>query len=269
MAGASISHVLIVAGPSGAGKSAFLRELAAGRLPDDIARHLPDNAHNWREVYSNRHAEWWPLIDRDAGAERVAGLAVHYDVTLMWMHLDRALEHDPFWTMLQNCEAATVVNIRPTPKRLLKQWIFAHLGVTRMWAAHCKTFCTAAYARVLLGLHAAFHRHDWSLLRFVKNREEVLERRIRKFRWFHFYRGSGNVERMMHSWHSVATDKLGTLPVTHIEIAPHRKARIAKAPRWRVLKVARATRSLTAPVRPGTSAHSTVMATLGAIAAIC
>ncbi len=236
MAGASISHVLIVAGPSGAGKSAFLSELAAGRLPEDIARHLPDDSHTWREVYSNNRSEWQPLLSREAGAARVSGLAVHYDVTLMWMALDRALEQDPFWDMLKTCDAATVVNIRPTRKRLLRQWIFAHLKVRWLWMAHCKTLCSASYARSLLRLRARFAGRDLGLLGFLKEGEELLERRIRKFDWFHFYRRPGNVKRMMRSWDRVAARKLGDLPVTHIAIAPCNTP-VAKTFRWRIVDI--------------------------------
>lgn len=274
MAGASISHVLIVAGPSGAGKTAFLRELAAGRLQQEILRHLPDDSHTWREVFSNEETAWRPLLSRDAGTEQIAGLAVHYDVTLMWMALDRALEVDPFWEMLKTCEAATVVNIRPTRIRLLRQWIPAHLGVSWLWAAHCKAWYSASYAKALLGLRARFSGRDFGLLRFLKEREELLERRIRKFNWFHFYRGPGNVERMMRSWDSVAAAKLGDLPVTQIEIAPC-ETEVAKTFRWRVLGVAAAAQPLAAPPltaaagRTRTSAHSTVMAVLGAMGSIC
>jgi hypothetical protein len=260
MAGASISHVLIVAGPSGAGKSAFLSELAAGRLPQEIACHLPDGSHTWREVFSNAPADWRPLLRPNAGTEQVSGITVHYDVTLMWTALDRALERDPFWDVLKSCEAVTVINIRPTRKRLLRQWIYARLGVRRLWAAHCQTLCSASYATALLRLRARFAGRDLGLLRCLREQEESLERRIRKFNWFHFYRGPGNVKRMMRSWNRVAARKLSDLPVTHIEIAPHRGTTIALAPRWRVVRVAAAAR---------TSVHSTVMSAFMAMTSIC
>jgi hypothetical protein len=65
---------------------------------------------------------------------------------------------------------------------------------------------------------------------------------------------------MMRSWNRVAARKLSDLPVTHIEIAPHRGTTIALAPRWRVVRVAAAAR---------TSVHSTVMSAFMAMTSIC
>lgn len=279
MAGASISHVLIVAGPSGAGKSAFLKELAAGRLPQEIARHLPDNSHNWPEVYSNKKADWRPLLTRGDGGAPLSGLAVHYDITLMWMALDRALERDPFWDILEACEAATVVNIRPTRERLQQQWIRAHLRTRWPWAAHYKAVWTEFIATTLTRLRPWIaglsgpgpdpSSATWQN-RLLKAWDfHVLVRR-HAVKVFPFYRGDGtNVEQMMQAWDRVTATLLAGVPTTHIELAPDRSSKIAKRLRWRVVAVSPQGGRRAVPARAALSQHPTIMALVTAAANLC
>ena len=246
MAGAPISHVLIVAGPSGAGKSAFLSELAAGRLPDEILCHLPESAETWDEICSIR-TQWRPLFDGRASAEPLSGVAVHYDVTSMWLHLDTKLERDPFWVMLDHCAAATVVKIRPTPKRLMRQWIHVHLGADRMWwargMARWTEFTTRTIVRLrpwiarLIGPEPSLPSGSWQhrLLMALDTRVLVNSHALRSFR---FYRDDGaNVGRIMRSWNSVIAARLNGRPTKYVELAPDRSSKIAKTFRWRVVKV--------------------------------
>lgn len=248
MADASITHVLIVAGPSGAGKSAFLRELAAGQLPAEIARHLPDNAQSWREVWCNRPTEWQPFIDLGRSAGKVPGIAVHYDITLKWLDLDQALERDPFWDLLRHCEAATVVNIRPSRQRLLRQWMHAHVGVDSVWSVYRKRAIGALSGTALSALRRLrtarphsrkphinrYPRH----VRFLKHWDRFLQRfQFSLSPSFDFYCRPGGIQKMLRSWDAVVTAKLRGLPVRQIELEPASDA-VATAFRWRIVDVA-------------------------------
>jgi hypothetical protein len=274
MAGASISHVLIVAGPSGAGKSAFLSELAAGRLPPEIAHHLPEGAHTWREVWCNRPHEWQPFI----GGAKAPGIAVHYDITLKWLSLEQSLEQDPFWDLLQHCEAATVVNIRPTRRRLLRQWVRAHLGLDSVWAVHRKRLLSALSHRALPALRRLrtarpnrrkphFNRYP-RRIRFLKHWDRMLERvQFSLSPSFDFYRRPGGIEQMLRSWDAIAAHKLDGVPARQIELAPSSDGAIAKTFRWRVVEVSEAPKR---PAKYGGMHVTPAMSTLvGTIATLC
>jgi hypothetical protein len=245
MAGASISHVLIVAGPSGAGKSAFLRELAAGRLQPDILAHLPASSETWREVWCNRRHEWGPLLTPEENAPTLPGIAVHFDITFKWMMLRAALELDPFWQVLGKCQAVTVVNIRPPHERLVDQWTQAHLGVRDVWSVRRKTLLAAWSPRLLAALRKlrkrAPKRKRWQYprpVRFLKHLDRGLQNcAIPTIDSFNFYRSPGNIETMLRSWDAVLAAKTATLPIKRIELTPDSAAEIARTFRWRVVAV--------------------------------
>jgi hypothetical protein len=242
MPGSSIAHALIVAGPSGAGKSAFLRELAANRLPKDITSLLPADAHTWREVWCNRKEDWQPLIDGDHGTAKVPGIAVHFDITTKWVFLREAFERDPFWEVVKQCDSATLINIRPSRARLLRQWVHAHLGVRSIWMAYWKTGSASVAARLriqLRRLRIRSRRRYPKPLRFLQRVERALVSRLLTYQtpFFNVYRSRRQFERMLHSWDDIIAAKLAAIPVTRIQIAPDDDAEIAKIFQWKVVSV--------------------------------
>jgi hypothetical protein len=260
MSAASISHVLIVAGPSGAGKSAFLRELAAGRLPQEIACHLPDGSRTWREVWCNKPDQWQPLIDPQEPAAKIAGIAVHYDITWKWLCLDQALEQDPFWDLLQHCAAATVVNIRPSRRRLLRQWMHAHVGVDSAWSVYRKRVLGALSGRALSALRrlrtARPHERKPHInryprpIRFLRHCDRMLQRfQFSLSPSFDVYCRPGSLERMLRAWDAVAASKLDGLPSRQIQLAPAPDCEIGKTFNWLVVDVDKSSDTSAQPAR--------------------
>lgn len=269
MAGASISHVLIVAGPSGAGKSAFLRELAAGRLSEEILHHLPDSAETWEEVCSIR-SEWRLLFDGRTSAEPLSGVAVHYDVTSMWLHLKTRLGRDPFWAMLDHCAEVTVVKIRPTHRRLMRQWIHAHLGADRMWSARGRALwielTTKTLVRLrpwiarLIGSQSSLPPNSWQH-RLLTALDIRVIAKLHALKSFRFYReDQASARRMMRSWDRVIAARLNGLPTKYVELAPDDSSKIAKTFRWHVVKVSTARDGRAAPAGAEVGALPTVVA---------
>ena len=253
MSGESVSHVL--AGPSGAGKTAFLRELAAGRLQDEIQQLLPEGANTWREVWNNLREHWEPLLARDRLDAKVAGIAVHYDITLQWLLLNGNLDRDPFWEVLKRSEAVTLVNIRPSRKRLLRQWMHHHLGVRSLWMAHSKkaiAICAWRLLSRLRRLRTKFVRRkkQWRYphrIRYLKyvDRALALESQVlaQEFPAFDFYCVRRNVDSMLDSWDAVTAAKLAAMRVTRIELAPDDRSEIARAFRWQIVAAQAAAQS--------------------------
>jgi len=245
MSGACVSHVLIVAGPSGAGKSAFLSELAAGRLQGEIQQLLPEGASTWREVWNNLREHWEPLLARGHLDPKVPGIAVHYDITLQWLFLNGNLDRDPFWEVLKQSEAVTLVNIRPSRKRLLRQWMHHHLGVRSLWMAHWKKAVAVCASRLLSRLRRfrtkfVRRKQQWRYphrIRFLRHVDRALESRLlpHQIPSFDFYCVRRSVETMLESWDAVTTAKLAAMPVTRIELVPDDRSEVAKAFRWQIV----------------------------------
>ncbi|NJM91697.1 MAG: hypothetical protein HC861_02695 [Rhodospirillaceae bacterium] len=245
--------MLIVAGPSGAGKTAFLTELAAGRLQDDIQQLLPEGASTWREVWNNRREHWEPLLARDHLDAKVAGHCRHYDITLQWLQLNGNLDRDPFWEVLKRSEAVTLVNIRPSRRRLLRQWMHHHLGVRSLWMAHSKkavAICASHLLSRLRRLRTKFVRRkqQWRYphrIRFLEHVDRALESRLlsHELPSFDFYCVRRNVETMLDSWDAVTAAKLAAMRVTRIELTPDDRSEVAKAFRWQIVAAQAAAQS--------------------------
>ena len=239
--------MLIVAGPSGAGKSAFLTELAAGRLQGDIQQLLPEGASTWREVLNNLPDHWEPLLARGCHDPKVPGIAVHYDITLQWLLLKGKLGRDPFWEVLKRSQAVTLINIRPSRKRLLRQWMHHHIGVRNREVAHWKkavAICASHLLARLRRLRTRFVRRkqQWRYpqrIRFLRHVDRALESRLlpRQIPSFDFYCARRSVETMFESWDAVTTARLAAMPVTRIELIPDDRSEIARVFRWQIVAV--------------------------------
>lgn len=235
-------HAVIVAGPSGAGKSTFLTELRASRLAAEIRRHLPIGIEAWPHLDSCFPRQWEPFLADTDLPSRTMGIVVHYDMTWHWHSLKEDFSRDPFWQVLNGCEHVMLVLIQPSPKRLLKQWSLARLGVSP-WKVHARGLAARFASTVLAGLRRLRSEHPRGArrmryprpVRFLKRVDRSLRRYCRPAEsHFDFYRRRGNVEHMMKSWDEVVAAKTATLPVVRIRLVPSPAARIRRTFGWRV-----------------------------------
>ena len=245
MAASSADHALIVAGPSGAGKSTFIRDLAARRLPVEIAEQLPALPTTWRVVCSTTPDAWEPLLN---GSD-LRGVILHYDITSMWFLCDGDLARDPFWAIVDRCRSATLVVIRPTRHRLIAQWCHSHQG-TKDPRRVVWNRMRAAVAALAMTKIRRFRRPmgdpdvpRWRYprpLRFLKHVDRTLRaaRVPRSIRAFDLYRTRGRLAEMMHAWDQTASARLQALSVKRIEIAPDPLSEIGQASGWRMIGVA-------------------------------
>lgn len=102
-------ELVIVAGISGSGKSTFLKQIKSGRLPEGLV--LPDGAQDWPVVGSSR-----PVFPQGA-----PGIILHYDMNgrNLWDGAD--YREDPALALVNRASAITVINLRPSPRRIISQ----------------------------------------------------------------------------------------------------------------------------------------------------
>jgi hypothetical protein len=164
---------------------------------------------------------------------------------LQWLFLNGNLDRDPFWEVLKQSEAVTLVNIRPSRKRLLRQWMHHHLGVRSLWMAHWKKAVAVCASRLLSRLRRfrtkfVRRKQQWRYphrIRFLKHVDRALESRLlpHQIPSFDLYRARRSVETMLESWDAVTTAKLAAMPVTRIELVPDDRSEVAKAFRWQIV----------------------------------
>jgi hypothetical protein len=247
MPNARISHALIVAGPSGAGKSTFLRELTAGRLAPEIRAHLPQHVATWPEIESHRLPDWQPLLQPGGDAPAIDGIAVHYDITLAWHRQEHDFKRDPFWQVLNNCAAATWVEIRPPGNRLIAQWCRAHMNAPGVAAIRLRQLGAGAARAALsimrrlrrqVGTASAPHWRYPRLLRFLKQIDLKLRGvTVKPTDTLDFYRHRGNIEQLLQTWDEATVDIAGPRLVKRIELAPNRGSRIGIDASWQLAAV--------------------------------
>jgi hypothetical protein len=245
-------HLLIVAGPSGAGKSSFLKELRAGRMAPDIHRALPPGVETWPLVHCNRPEQWQPFLADATVAASMAGLAVHYDIRLKWQRLRQQLAQDPFWDGIRRCDGITLVNIRPSPQRLLHQWTRDRLGA-HPWTIHARNLRAAAAALLLAGIRRVRIARSPKTpngtryprpLRFLKHVDHALRRfrtppkRVFDMQVFNLYRRRTDLEGMLRSFDETFTVKSRGLPVRRIDVVPATSIGIGARPGWRIVALA-------------------------------
>jgi hypothetical protein len=104
-----VGHLLVVAGPSGSGKSEFLRQLAARRLPAEIASVLPIGASSWPQTNGRRmvRGRLPPGSLWNAGGG-LPGLVLHYDFLRPFETAIRDFSSDPSLGVLAWAEEASV-----------------------------------------------------------------------------------------------------------------------------------------------------------------
>jgi hypothetical protein len=116
-----IARLLVVSGASGSGKSTFLRQLAASRLPPELAAALPFGASEWPET-NGFGIRGRTRVSRDAQGRRVLeGVVLHYDITRVVDTLIDDYPDDPTLLGLDLADEIAVVLIRAPAERLIRQ----------------------------------------------------------------------------------------------------------------------------------------------------
>jgi SAM-dependent methyltransferase len=121
-----IRHLLIVAGPTSSGKSTFLDHLSAGGLPENVTAHLPNGVEQWPQVTANRLR----LVRGDEMALEkpvLDGLVLHYDILRPKTTGLGVYEGDQALDLISCAESLTVLTLRPSQDRLLKQLVDAEV----------------------------------------------------------------------------------------------------------------------------------------------
>ena len=137
--GPRVSHLLLVAGPSGAGKSTFLKKLAAGDLPHEIAAALPAEAGSWMQTNGIKVVrKGGGRVHRHGG--RISGLVLHYDIMRPWQSPIADYGDDRSLAALSAADAITMVELRPDPASLAAQLTARARGghTAEEWAARLR-----------------------------------------------------------------------------------------------------------------------------------
>ena len=132
---AEIRDLIVVAGPSGAGKSTFLAKLAAGELPSEISAWLPP-AQKGPQLEKNEHECWLPYLKEISARAQIPGVVLHYKLAL------RDFDKDPALQILNMAETITIVNLKQSVERLVKQLVHRE---SRIWAGNSKMLQTLSW----------------------------------------------------------------------------------------------------------------------------
>ncbi len=121
-----IGHLLVVTGASGAGKSTFVEQMLSGTLREDVAAQLPVEAKNWTRVKAGDCKAFFAAAPHNQ--EQIPGLMLDYDMSRKVARRD-GYENDPAMQLLLAAGKITVVNLRPSVDRMVRQLVRRDSGV--------------------------------------------------------------------------------------------------------------------------------------------
>ncbi|MER8503645.1 MULTISPECIES: methyltransferase domain-containing protein [unclassified Mesorhizobium] len=165
-----IRHLLIVAGPTSSGKSTFLDHLSAGGLPDNVTALLPKGVERWPQVTANR------LVRRDELALEepvLDGLVLHYDILRPKTTGLGAYRGDQALDLITCAESLTVITLRPSKDRLIKQLVQAEILEREKPAKNSRRSLTHAMGRRVLERGPALVGAALSILPGFRGRHEA------------------------------------------------------------------------------------------------
>jgi len=256
------SRVIVVAGLSGAGKSAFMRNVATGRLPAKIQEQLPASARMWVQSGHSypelkrfaKHPDQFPWLVTDPKDLRDLGLILPYDLTRRSHAYVENYAADPLLQVVLMASEVLVINVRPEPDRLLRQWAYVHMGAHTFEEIYEKEH---AWRLSLLGhkLVKTGRRVSPALVRYIKRwrplkaarkkvRAQIASVRKDPRPWLKTYESARRIGTLFDRWQAflamaaargVTIRQIDVEPAPDAPIADHTKG-LGEGCSWRLIR---------------------------------
>jgi hypothetical protein len=114
-----LDHLLVVAGPYGSGKTTLVAQIAAGALPEEVARLVPRGAERFPQTSGRKTY----IAATNAPAPGAGGLLLHYNTLRPPVHNIASFAADPVLRVFDLAEHVTVLTLRPPLPQLLRQFV--------------------------------------------------------------------------------------------------------------------------------------------------
>lgn len=116
-----IGTLVIVSGPTSSGKSTFLKRIAEGRLPPELASELPASSRNWPmtgagQLLHSQHGRAPSLPAHD-----LEGAVLHYDFLRPFSTGCQEFPRDQALDLISCADKVVVVVLKPGLERLARQ----------------------------------------------------------------------------------------------------------------------------------------------------
>jgi hypothetical protein len=194
----SFPDVLLVCGPSGAGKSTFISAFMQGRLAPELLSALPKAAGAWRQVREDDLRKGRVGPPADGGGN--AGVIFHYDTFFVHRIGSPGYLEEPIAAHLLKARNLTVVDIRPGPEQLKKQ------------------YDSRIQRRRARGYWSGFGRHTW-IRQLKRLRYRLLGLGLPFTR--DLYDQAGTIEECYRSWERFLEQVIRSRHATQLlEVAP-------------------------------------------------
>jgi hypothetical protein len=190
--------ILLVCGPSGSGKSTFISAFTEGRLPPELLSALPKAAVGWPQIREDDLRKGRVGPPQDGGGN--AGAIFHYDTFFVHRVGSPAYLDEPIAAHLLQARNLTVVDIRPRPEQLRKQ------------------YDSRIQRRRARGYWSQFGRHTW-IRQLKRLRYRMLGLGLPFTR--DLYDQAGTIEECYRSWERFLEQLIRSRPATRlVEVAP-------------------------------------------------
>jgi hypothetical protein len=239
-------RVVVVAGPSGAGKSAFMRHIATGQLPPEIQERLPAGVRRWVQSGHSRaelrlfaeHPDKFLWLATDPQDLQHLGLILPYDLTRQSHAYVEDYATDPMLEVVSMAREVLVINLRPEPDRLLRQWAYVRMGARTDEEINEKERAWRI-AVVADWLARAGRRISPAFVRFIKRqgpmkaarkkvRAQIANMRKDPRPWLDTYQCSKRIDALFDRWQAfLATVAARGVQVRQIDLEPAPDAPIA------------------------------------------
>ena len=225
-----LRHAIVVAGPSGAGKNALIERLVSGEMQADVLAALQLRPREAMLIAELDHALWMPqVLEMPEGRTPV----MHYDMTHTGLAFSDGFERDPAFQILRMAETVTIVNLRPSRDRLIRQWGAAHLKVRAVWQVRLRYALDALAQAIHRTIGKVPHstrrpRFLWRAIGRRSKRWLILNRRVGSL-----YLQRNGLARLYRSWDRFVGHAEGWTQVRQIDLQPDPDSPIGtEAMRW-------------------------------------
>lgn len=117
-----VHHLVLVEGPPAVGKSTFMRHLAAGNLPEEVAALLPPDASTWPQSSSNWIDDWMrENVPAGRQIEPCPGLIMHHDLMIPLYDGYKSYIEEYSERVANLANNLTIISLRASPKILAER----------------------------------------------------------------------------------------------------------------------------------------------------